>query len=135
MQIISASVEKIIDCHAQKASNGVGDPVVNAAGAQGDEGFLHDFGDRTEHDADGENQPYSLFAVGLTVVVVRFAVAPKRDEGEAEVHEQVDEFVQPEDGLHLGQIRTRQPSQQQDDRCAKDSRVTISSESFQREIT
>ena len=135
MQIISASVEKIVNCHAKDASDGIGDPVVNAAGTCRDQGFLHDFGDRSEYDADAENQPNGLFAVGLTIVVVGFAVAPKRDKGEAEVHKQVDEFVQPEDRLHLGQIRTRQPSQQQDDRCAKDSRVTISSESFQREIT
>ena len=87
MQIISASVEKIIDCHAQKASDGVGDPVVNAAGTQGDEGFLHDFGECAEHDANDENQPNSLFAVGLTVVAVGFAVTPKCNEGEPQVHE------------------------------------------------
>ena len=135
MQIISASVEKIINCHAQEASDDIGDPVKNATGTARDQGFLDDLGERSEGNADGQNGPKCLLSVIVAVLFVRLALTPKGDEGEAEIHEKVDHLVQSEDGLHLGENRTRKSRQQQNHRCTEDSRVTISSKSIQREIT
>ena len=58
-------------------------------------------------------------------------ITPKACEGEERIHEEVHHLVETDDGLYMGQIRTRKSSQNQDDDSAQDSRVTISGQSFQ----
>lgn len=94
-------MEKIIKNHAKNTPDAVGNPVVNAACTCRDQGFLHDFGEGAESDADEKHQPKRLFPVGLSVFTIRFAVSPKRDVSERQIHNEVDDFVQPDGGLHF----------------------------------
>ena len=130
-QIISVTKQKISNNRTKNTSDDVGDPVVYAPGTAWDEGFLHDFGERPIKNAYGQCDPQGLSTVGLSVFLKRFAVAPQDGEGESCIHQHMHHLVESNDGLDMGKTRTRQPSQQKDHCCTKDSRVTISRESVQ----
>lgn len=117
LQFISVSIEKIIKNNSQNASKGIGNPVINAASACRDKGFLHYLGKCSESHADEKDDPKCLSPIGLPFFDILFAVTPKGDEGKAQIHDQMDDFVQAEGGFHLRKTRTRQPCQQQNHHC------------------
>ena len=116
---------------ANECADAVGEEVETVADASGDKVFLHDFGDAAVCDADDRCQQQGPPAVGLSVGGILLPITPKAGKGEEAVHKEMYHLVGTDDGLDMGQTRTRKSSQNQDDDSAQDSRVTISCESVQ----
>ncbi len=119
------------NAYSDEGSYAVGGKVEPVAGAAWHEMFLHQFGDAAVSNADDDGKEQSPFTIDHAVVNELFAVAPKTEEGESGIHEDMHHFVNTHDGLDPWKSRTRDSCQNQDDDSAQDSRVTISGQSFQ----
>ena len=119
------------NAYAEAGSEGIGEEIVPVAGAAWHDGFLHDFGEAAVCDADDDGQPKCSFPVGFSVGDELSPVAPKAEEGESGIHEDMHHLVKSDNGLGVWKHRTRDSGQNQDDDSAQDSRVAISCQSFQ----
>lgn len=113
LQIISVTKQKISNYRTEKASDDVGQPVVDTSGTAWDNGFLHDFSEQPVGNADGQCNPEDLSAVFFSVFLERLAIAPRDGEDKSCIHQQMHQLVNPKDRLDMWKTRTRQPCQHQ----------------------
>ena len=96
--------------NANECSDAVGKEIKAVANASWDKEFLHDFGQATVGDANHGDQQKGSFAVGRTVGNELFPITPEACEGEGGIHKKMNHLVEADDGLGMGQIRTRKSS-------------------------
>lgn len=117
-QIISVMKQKISNYRTKNASDEVCNPVVNATGTAWNQIFLHEFGKQPIGYTDTQGNPQGFSAVNTSVFLEGLAVTPQAGEDEPCIHQQMHHLVKPEDGFDMGQNRTRQSCQHQNDQCA-----------------
>ena len=117
-QIISVTKQKISNYRTKNASDEVCNPVVDASGTAWNQIFLHEFGKQSVGCTDTQGNPQGFLAIGVPVFLERFAISPQASEDEPSIHQQMHHLVKPEDGFDMGQNRTRQSCQHQNDQCA-----------------
>ena len=125
--------KKIKNKSSQKGSDGISQEVEPVARAvEHRDGFLHDFGQAAESDADDDCEKQCPFPIAVLSRNVLFPIAPYAKEGEGGIHEGMHHLVESYYGrLDMGENRTRKSCQNQDDDSTQDSRVTISGQLFQ----
>ena len=124
-------VKKIKNGDAEEGADAVGEEIEPVARAARYEIFLQHFGQATVEDADDDGQQQSSFLIGFSIGNELFAIAPEAEEGEGGIHKEMHHLVEADDGLDMGQTRTRNSCQNHDDDSAQESRVAISGQTFQ----
>ena len=124
-------VKKIKNGDAEEGADAVGKEIEPVARAARNKVFLQHFGQATIEDADDDGQQQSVLLIGFSIGNELFAITPEAEEGESGIHEKMHHLVKADNGLDMGQTRTRNSCQNHDDDSAQESRVAISSELFQ----
>ncbi len=88
--------------------------------------FLHDFCQSAVCDADDDGKDVGFSPIVLPIGNVLFAIAPEAGKGETCIHQDMSHLVETNCRLDVGEKRTRESGQNQDDDSAQDSRGAIS---------